>query len=144
MWLISRPKACPKTDVFSAGVARIEKSRRFDWPVQTETADLYRVNDEVQQLNPFACLAFPVSTCTVKRKRFVPRRKLWRTIRSCESSFKLEITDRRERRRGGRFKSHSPASAANTSVFLQVALSKARRAPCSIFIFLGYALPIHH
>ena len=28
-------------------------------PVRTRTADLYRVNFEVQQLNPFACLAFP-------------------------------------------------------------------------------------
>jgi hypothetical protein len=29
-------------------------------PVRARTADLYRVNYEVQQLNPFACLAFPV------------------------------------------------------------------------------------
>jgi hypothetical protein len=28
--------------------------------VRARTADLYRVNYEVQQLNPFACLAFPV------------------------------------------------------------------------------------
>jgi len=30
-------------------------------PVRARTADLYRVNSEVQQLNPFACLAFPLS-----------------------------------------------------------------------------------
>src|SRR5579862_9729441 len=29
-------------------------------PVRARTADLYRVNYEVQKLNPFACLAFPV------------------------------------------------------------------------------------
>jgi hypothetical protein len=34
----------------------VEKDGR---PVRTRTADLYRVNFEVQQLNPFACLAFP-------------------------------------------------------------------------------------
>jgi hypothetical protein len=28
-------------------------------PVGTRTPDLYRVNSEVQKLNPFACLAFP-------------------------------------------------------------------------------------
>jgi hypothetical protein len=28
--------------------------------VQDRTADLYRVNYEAQQLDPFACLAFPV------------------------------------------------------------------------------------
>jgi hypothetical protein len=27
---------------------------------RARTVDLYRVNVEVQQLNPFACLAFPV------------------------------------------------------------------------------------
>ena len=29
-------------------------------PERARTVDLYRVNYEVQQLNPFACLAFPV------------------------------------------------------------------------------------
>jgi hypothetical protein len=28
-------------------------------PVGTRTPDLYRVNSEVQKLNPFACFAFP-------------------------------------------------------------------------------------
>jgi hypothetical protein len=28
-------------------------------PVGTRTPDLYRVNSEVQELNPFACLASP-------------------------------------------------------------------------------------
>jgi hypothetical protein len=33
-------------------------------PVRARTADLYRVNSEVQELNPFACLAFPFSPGT--------------------------------------------------------------------------------
>ena len=33
-------------------------------PVRARTADLYRVNVEVQQLDPFACLAFPSSHST--------------------------------------------------------------------------------
>jgi hypothetical protein len=31
-------------------------------PVRTRTPDLYRVKNEVNSLNPFACLTFPVST----------------------------------------------------------------------------------
>jgi hypothetical protein len=33
-------------------------------PVRARTADLHRVNSEVQKLNPFACLAFPFSQGT--------------------------------------------------------------------------------
>ena len=33
---------------------------RHDW---TRTSDLYRVNFEVNNLKPFACLAFPQTTC---------------------------------------------------------------------------------
>ena len=36
--------------------------RKYGRPVRTRTADLYRVNSEVQKLKPFACLAFPFLT----------------------------------------------------------------------------------
>ena len=38
---------------------KVRASEKNGRPVRTRTADLYRVNYEVQKLKPFACLAFP-------------------------------------------------------------------------------------